>query len=447
MSTANLHRFLDELYLDLEGSSDEFRDKVANRLTHALTFSARRLTTQTKKELRARNISFDDKAITNLANRAYKPIEREIKLFLNKKGIINDSRTRFDSSSFVAYFSTLEGSNFINNFKKVKSSYKVSMSKYYRDLQELLDEPILKRGKKGTFGPTIEEVGGFFNVGHEQDKGVLELRVREAVERISQEVGDWRVEDFVATSKSRVAIELRALMAPERGVMRVTVESKHENIKDASKVLGKKTQLLKSINRAINRITRKKGFPFLEGSDSPIEVKRKQAAKIVIDKFDKVKGLKKVKSDDLKIKKSSSKGVTKKIRPKVTRGPRLLFGKVQPELKLHQKTNAGPSLFSLAVLINAKLPETVAKNMGFPKLVWRKGRFAESVQVMNVIKTPKGFPSFEYTYQRDPYQVFEVGIGKKPWSTINRDPKKIISKSIREIAATFAIGRFYTRRV
>jgi len=31
--------------------------------------------------------------------------------------------------------------------------------------------------------------------------------------------------------------------------------------------------------------------------------------------------------------------------------------------------------------------------------------------------------------------------------SIERDPRRLIDKSIREIAAQFAIGRFYTRRL
>ena len=52
-----------------------------------------------------------------------------------------------------------------------------------------------------------------------------------------------------------------------------------------------------------------------------------------------------------------------------------------------------------------------------------------------------------YDYQKNPYQVFEVGQGQAPWANTDRDPRKLIDKSIREIAAQFAIGRFYTRRI
>ena len=85
--------------------------------------------------------------------------------------------------------------------------------------------------------------------------------------------------------------------------------------------------------------------------------------------------------------------------------------------------------------------------MNSPALVNRTGRFAESVKITDIVKTRKGYPSIGYTYQRDPYQVFEEGVGTAPWANGKRDPRALIDKSIREIAAGFAIGRFYTRRV
>jgi len=104
-------------------------------------------------------------------------------------------------------------------------------------------------------------------------------------------------------------------------------------------------------------------------------------------------------------------------------------------------------LASLVQLLNAKLPQTVSENMGEPGLVYRSGRFANSVRVTDVIPTAQGYPSIGYTYQKSPYQVFEMGAGTPPWATPARDPRKMINASIREIARELAVGRFYTRRV
>jgi len=105
------------------------------------------------------------------------------------------------------------------------------------------------------------------------------------------------------------------------------------------------------------------------------------------------------------------------------------------------------SMFSVMTLINKRLPETLEKNMRAPGLENRTGRFANSVRLIDVSQTAKGFPSFGYTYQKDPYQVFEVGKGRSPWATPERDPRLVIDSSIREVAAEMALGRFYTRRL
>ena len=84
--------------------------------------------------------------------------------------------------------------------------------------------------------------------------------------------------------------------------------------------------------------------------------------------------------------------------------------------------------------------------MGPPRLESQTGRFAESVKMTDVVQTPQGFPSFGYTYRKDPYQVYESSSGSR-FADPDRDPRELIDASIREIAIGYALGRFYTRRV
>ena len=122
------------------------------------------------------------------------------------------------------------------------------------------------------------------------------------------------------------------------------------------------------------------------------------------------------------------------------KGPKKTFATKKPR-------NTQRSMFSIISLINEKLPSTIQKNMKEPALVNRTGRFANSVRIMEITETRQGYPSFGYMYEKDPYQVFEIGKGKAPWATDDRDPRKLIDSSIREIAANLALGRFYTRRI
>ena len=95
--------------------------------------------------------------------------------------------------------------------------------------------------------------------------------------------------------------------------------------------------------------------------------------------------------------------------------------------------------------MNSRINDVVAKNMGPPRLENRTGRFASSVRITDISTTRQGFPSIGYTYQKDPYGVFENTSGTR-FASPDRDPRKLIDASVREVAALFGLGRIYTRR-
>ena len=108
----------------------------------------------------------------------------------------------------------------------------------------------------------------------------------------------------------------------------------------------------------------------------------------------------------------------------------------------------GPSqIGALPALINAQLGRTVLGNMGAPALQNQSGTFASSARIAGA-RSVRGQLQLEYTYAKNPYEVFEMGgRGRAPWATEGRDPRNIIEKSIREIAAEQALGAFTTRRI
>ena len=95
------------------------------------------------------------------------------------------------------------------------------------------------------------------------------------------------------------------------------------------------------------------------------------------------------------------------------------------------------SNIALIGIFNDRLPQTVEKNMGPPRLTNQTGR------ITDISATRQGFPSVGYTYDKNPYQTFEVGYKQ---GSQDLDPRKLIDASLREIATQFAIGRFFTRR-
>ena len=156
----------------------------------------------------------------------------------------------------------------------------------------------------------------------------------------------------------------------------------------------------------------------------------------------------KVSTNLKKTKKSSKTTVKRSVKPKIKGKGTNLNTKVNvKKARRAPKKSMVTDLLPLIAQLNKELPEAVRRNMESPSLVNRTGRFAESVRIVDATRTPKGFPSFGYTYQRDPYQVFEDGAGSPPWANGQRDPRTLIDRSIREVATQRALGRFFTRRV
>lgn len=119
-------------------------------------------------------------------------------------------------------------------------------------------------------------------------------------------------------------------------------------------------------------------------------------------------------------------------------------GLPKPSAKLPKKVSLigiealGSSLVSLQNLINSQLQSVISANMGDGDsrkvLNHRTGRFAASAAVDRMSQSREGMITAFYSYMRNPYQTFEPGF--KQGSPTSRDPKLLISQSIREIAAT-----------
>lgn len=101
------------------------------------------------------------------------------------------------------------------------------------------------------------------------------------------------------------------------------------------------------------------------------------------------------------------------------------------------------NLVGLTNLFNSQLVQQVKQNMGAGNrrdiLNLRSGRFAESVGVQRLTLGREGMLSVYYNYMKYPYATFSDG-GRQEYPK-TRDPKLLISKSIREIAAQAAVTR------
>lgn len=92
--------------------------------------------------------------------------------------------------------------------------------------------------------------------------------------------------------------------------------------------------------------------------------------------------------------------------------------------------------------INSRLTQQVQKNMGRPGLRNQTGRFAQSVNVTNA-NAYNNRIHMDYSYEQQPYRVFENG-NQYP---SGYDPRPLIERSIRELAASKLSTKFTLRRV
>jgi hypothetical protein len=101
------------------------------------------------------------------------------------------------------------------------------------------------------------------------------------------------------------------------------------------------------------------------------------------------------------------------------------------------------STSNLEAILRARINQQVAKNMGSGDsrilLNYRTGRLADSVTIDRLTESRAGMISVFYSYMKNPYATFSDG-GMRQYPK-SRDPKLLISKSIREIAAENAVTK------
>lgn len=129
----------------------------------------------------------------------------------------------------------------------------------------------------------------------------------------------------------------------------------------------------------------------------------------------------------------------------------VVSGIVKSKIKIPKRTYKPTvipqkSIVSLDIMlnvINSGLQEQIRKNMGTGDrrdvLNYRSGRFAQSVKVERMSQSREGMITAFYSYMKNPYATFSQG-GQQEFPR-SRDPKTLISKSIREIAGSMMKNR------
>lgn len=111
--------------------------------------------------------------------------------------------------------------------------------------------------------------------------------------------------------------------------------------------------------------------------------------------------------------------------------------KISGSTQAPKQTPTTVNLVNLQMLLNSQLQDVISANMGDGSrrdiLNYRTGRFASTAEVERLSISREGMITAFYSYMKYPYATFSTG-GRQEYPR-SRDPKLLISKSIRQIAA------------
>ena len=430
----------------LKKSSEDYRRLVSDFEAHVVTIDVAKVSDQVRKELIHRS-----GGNVKLPESIERIIVEEVPIMCKKlytafdPAAFNTNRRRY----IVGYRTGTEKSF---TFKlAAKPNSRLNVFRYFRRAKQQaqrsfvikLDKQIAKlntgRQESSQIARLREEnkkgklvIGAFLDIGHVDDSAVTMQRQR-ALNEALYDFGPMAGEanKFVRELFSEFELVIEKEGAPRPGViseLHVFLQGKGEN----------RGEDVRKLQSALNKLVDETNWPESKASDSPIVV----AEKTILNELAKNKG---ANFKTQKIKNKKSRGTSGKKKSRGVAAPRVKTEAVVVGGRTNTRAKKGlTSIQRLVGVLNTQLPRVVAKNMGDPRLNNRSGRFAASVRVTDVGTTPQGFPSIGYTYMKNPYQTYETGFKQ---GDPDRDPRKLIDSSIREIASSMAIGRFYTRRV
>lgn len=439
MSAAEQKRFLTKLHNELQRDSDEYRRMTADRRMHTFTVTRRAIRKGIRDRLEKDFSGVSKGAVKSILEKSDRHVRKLIReigravVALKQKEPDDITVLKFTPSKVEAAFSAAGQSS---RFDQIKRTYNTKYQATAEGISDAIKEVLGEEKSKDL------EASSMWQLEHNYLKGIAESQIKDAIDNALLEEERITMASAMAFFKG-MGVELDIIRDGSTGVMEVFLGSQRANAREGGISGAKKKKLEKALLEGLQILSNGGILENLGGSDSFKESKIKKTRRRTLKPFNRLKNVK-VASKDIEADDSTTN--TKKSVVRNTRIAKNAMKRKAVRQARGKKAGIAAQPLQLIGLINQELPNTVKKNMKEPALVNRSGRFAESVRLTEVIQTPQGFPSFGYTYQRNPYQVFEEGSSGN-WSNGQRDPRVLIDKSIREIAAHFALGRFYTRRV
>lgn len=451
MSRKALQETLQYILDEIKQNSTVYRELVSDKIAHEIVVSSSDIEQEILREIASSNNITIGEIPSNIVSTIKTEVPKMCSTLYD-----SFSPSEFNLSRQVYEFKEIVGTK--HNFTAVialseKAGKTASVFRKIKEIKQKCQKPLLDAlntqigllsVKDETTLKTISS-SKFLDIGHSERSAVSrqrKLKVEQALYNFSS-----RPSPQAAAFLSQISKELSLSIDKDPGLpqtkLTVSFESSTLNQLKGATTEKQFASITGSLTKDLKVVLERLGGEYWveqEGSSSQydlIEAEILNPLSLVAGK--KVKNTIKYRKTNIrrnKVNKSDK-------RPKVTKARQPIDRKADIKLP-DSRENISSFPLELLVILNKRLPATVMKNMEYPALENRTGRFANSVKAVDVITTTKGFPSIGYTYQMDPYQIFEPG---GPMGSTERDPKRLIDRSIREIASEYAMMRFYTRRV
>lgn len=456
MSNRSIRVFLEKIEKDLRSKtvSKNIRKLMNKRIIHSFTMSVDDNISQILTQLQLSGYLVNDEVkeiVEQQAQELYDTVKKNLIKDLGPEFVKFNGSKSF-TASIESYGTTFRGGpedrsvKTLDYFDRIKENYRKKvnnittvLNKYYKSVDPETFEKISNYSQKG-----------FLDLGHREGSEVAGEEARIASEKIYNQFTSKKTKAGKLDPElfKVLGIDLAALKndLEEKSVIKVSLESAIVNRGVGAKESAQlKDEIRAVVKNALNKL--KESPAEFKGSDSRLQIERKRIIKTFQETIKPNKNLKKTKQSNTKINKSSGRKQKRSIKGKAPVKGKSITASLDVRMPPKKSEARRENLLNIQTLINSKLPDVVRENMLYPRLQNRTGRFASSVKVTDITTTKQGFPSIGFTYRKNPYQIFEQGAGRAPWATSERDPRKLIDQSIREIAKGLIAGRFYTRRV
>lgn len=421
----------------------DFRKELDSRITILdLSYEALKVNVyrNTKQHIDAYNYAYSalERALNRIAKRKFSSLEELPVGYFSKKNagyvyIDGGPSNRFIvANSFGAIDTVVRelsrdeevsktsfGTTTILTPKKDKKG-RIIPDDYSKDVRRKVDiGHISTEGSENLTSPLEEKLLAVMQYGTTANNKYIENVAKKALDELYSIQVDASY-SFKNTSPEAIALAKSKL---GEGYVVVTLHRQKLN----NKFSQQEAQIFFKLKSAIAKIVSKQPYSLLSGSNNIVQ----DIGELLLNAIDP------------KNKKKPKKHVTRSKTTKKVNIPSNNLVKGRSVKVKKQESSIPNTLASLEALLSSMLVQRIKENMGDGSrrdiLNLQSGRFAESAKVERLSQSREGMITVFYNYMKNPYATFSRGgRQERPYT---RDPKLLISKSIREIASQQVANR------